>query len=358
MPCLASGLSASTMGEPVREPLISVILVSYNSCDWFPRCLESLRTQTIFARTEILIVDNASTDGSEQKAREITRDWSNVQVVQTGRNEGFCANNRGAEIARGKYLFIVNPDTWMEPDCLEKLYATAERERAAVVAATILEYEDNSVQAEGGTGFDFCGNWVTSTGRERPKELICPSNFWFISREVYRRVGMLDEEYFMYGEEMDLGWRVWISGERIIPELEARIHHRGAASVNPAGGTRVVEHRTSIQKRFYTNRNHLLFVAADCHSILLIMLLPSVVLIVFEGLATMAATRSWQVAWQSCFRAFSDFWRLRGHIQGQRKQNARFRKHGDFWMLRFFKFKFGRWTEMAGILRRGFPRIK
>ncbi len=346
------------MSETGNLPLVSVILVCYNSRDWLPKCLESLRTQTIFERTETIIVDNASPDGSEQKARELTVGWSRVQVLQTGGNLGFCANNRGAEVARGKYLFIVNPDTWLEPDCLERLYQTAEQHSAAVVGATILEYEDNTLQAEGGTGFDFCGNWVTSVGRHRPAELICPSNFWFVRRDVFLRVGMFDEEYFMYGEEMDLAWRIWISGERIVAGLTAKIHHRGAASVNPAGGTRVIENRTSVQKRFYTNRNHLLFIATNCRNILLLMLIPSAFLIMLEGLAVGLATRNWAQAKEASLRAFADFWRLRGHVRRQRRRIATFRRHGDFWMLRFFRLKFGRWDEFAGILKRGFPKIR
>jgi GT2 family glycosyltransferase len=162
----------------------------------------------------------------------------------------------------------------------------------------------------------------------------------------------------MYGEEMDLSWRIWIAGEQIVAAPKARIHHRGAVGVNPAGGTRIVENRTSIQKRFLANRNRLLFVAKNCQHLLLLMLLPCGFLTIVEGLLTLGMTRNWSLARQTCFDAIADCWRLRHHVMSQRRLIKSFRKHGDFWMLRFFRFGFGRWEEVERIVKAGFPRFK
>jgi len=88
------------------------------------------------------------------------------------------------------------------------------------------------------------------------------------------------------------------------------------------------------------------------------MLLPSIALVLLEGLAILLATRNWGVARDGSVRALKDFWRLRHHIRQQRRRIASFRQRGDFWMLRFFSWRFGRWGEIKGIFRRGFPKIK
>ena len=88
------------------------------------------------------------------------------------------------------------------------------------------------------------------------------------------------------------------------------------------------------------------------------MLIPCAAIVVIEGFATLAMTRKWSLAKATCFDALADFWRMRAHICDQRRRIASFRKHSDFWMLRFFRFGFGRWDEVAKILKSGFPRFR
>ena len=97
---------------PEGTVLVSIIIVCYNSCKWLSNCLASLQKQTYFQKSEVILVDNASKDGTEQLARELTANWSNARVIQTGDNLGFgVANNQGAEVSQGKYLYLLNPDT-------------------------------------------------------------------------------------------------------------------------------------------------------------------------------------------------------------------------------------------------------
>ncbi len=92
-----------------------MIIVCYNCRQWLPKCLDSLEKQTLFRQAEVILIDNASTDGTEDQARELTAGWSNAQVIQTGKNVGFDAANRGkVEQAAGKYVYLLNPDTWLE----------------------------------------------------------------------------------------------------------------------------------------------------------------------------------------------------------------------------------------------------
>jgi GT2 family glycosyltransferase len=309
----------------------------------------------MFGQSELILVDNASSDNSEELGRQLTTGWPNVQIIQTGRNLGFSGNNKGAEIARGKYLYLLNPDTWLEPDCLELFYEAVERDGAQGAGGTILEYDDNSLQARGSSGFDIFGNPVSPPLKRDPNPLFCIAGFYFINRTFFLELGMLDEKFFMYGEEMDLSWRIWLSGGRIIFVPKAKCHHRGAVAVNPEGGTKIVENRTSPQKRFLANRNFLLVIAKNCEHILLLMLVSCTALMLAEGLVTLLLTRKWQVTRQTCLEPLADFWRLRTHVRQERRRIRALRRHNDFWMLRFLRFGFGRWGEVSKILRIGFP---
>jgi GT2 family glycosyltransferase len=345
------------MKESSGTPLVSVILVCFNSSPWLTRCLASLRQQTLFDQTELVIVDNASADDSEGLARRLTEGWANARILQTGSNLGFSANNRGAEVARGQYLYLLNPDTWLEADCLERLYRTVEKENADGAGSTVLEYEDQTLQAKGSHGFDLFGNPVSPRFNRDPSPLFCIAGFYFINRERFLGLGMLDEEFFMYGEEMDLSWRIWLCGGRIVYVPGAKCHHRGAGAVNPEGGVKAVENRTSTQKRYLANRNFLLVLAKNCQHVLLVLLIPCALLIVAEGLATLCMTRSWSVFQTTCLGPFLGFWRLRGHVLEQRCRIKALRRRSDFWMFRFLRFGFGRREELVKVLRGGFPKF-
>jgi GT2 family glycosyltransferase len=355
---ISSNPHEKQMAPPDGAVLVSVIIVCYNSRQWLPNCLASLQKQTYFLRSEVILVDNASKDGTEQFARELTANWPNAHVIQTGDNVGFgVANNRGGEVSQGKYLYLLNPDTWLEADCLEQFFLTAERENAGCVGGLVLEYEDNTEQARGCVGFDLCGNGIEQHKNEIPERLFYVHGFFFINKDLYIRLGWLDEKFFMYGEEPDLSWRVWIAGDKIVPALTARVHHRGSASVNPAGGGKIIENRTSTNTRFLANRNSLLVIAKNSQHLLLLMLLPSAGIIVLEGLFVLLMTRNAAIAKRVSLDVFADCWRLRHHVLKERKRIRLFRRRGDFWMLRFFRLGFGRSYEIKAILKRGFPKF-
>ncbi len=354
------GLSVQfDVNEPSKSPLVSLIIVCHNDGKWLPRCLESVRQQTIFDRIEVIIADNASEDGSDQQAQRLIRSWPNARFLSTGGDNGFCVGaNRAASVASGTYLCMLNPDTWLETDFVENLLTTVGREHAGAGGPTILNYDDNSLQSECPAGFDFCGNLLLPRAGRRSNAPFSPGGFFFVRRDLFVNIGMLDEKLFMYCEEMDVAWRIWIAGERVVSVPGARIHHRGAVGVNPSEATVAAGNRTTLQKRFLANRNRLLVTAKNCQHLLLLMLVPCTLLILLEGLATWMMTRSWSLAKGTALDPLTDFWRLHGHVLEQRRRIASFRRHGDFWMLRFFRFGFGRWEEVVKISRSGFPRFK
>lgn len=333
--------------------------MTYNDGAWLPRCLESLQRQSIFGEIEVIIADNASTDGTTATAQKLLTGWQNGQFLQNGGNIGFGAgNNRGAAVARGKYLYFINSDTWFEPDCIEKLYQAAERDSAAAAGATILEYADDTLIAQGSDGFDCFGNPVSPSAGRPPKIIFCIAGFYFIRKEVFDRIGGFDEAYFMYGEELDISWRLWICGEKITPAFDAKVHHRGAVGVNPDGGIRPITNRTSEKKRYYANRNHLLTVAKNSGNVLLLLLFPASLLLAIEGFVTLLMTHNWAAFKKTYLHSLASFYHLWPHIRRERAKLSPHRRHGDLWLLCFFRFRFGRAHEVKQILKKGFPQLR
>lgn len=345
------------MHEP--EPLISVVILNYNGSRWIERCLESVKAQTIISQGETIVADNASTDGSDLLAERLLARWPNGLFIQHGANLGFCAgNNRAALQARGRYLLFLNNDTWLEPDCLEKLVAGVETAGASGGCPLVLNYHDHSFQSMGAFGFDIFGLPSTRDQRSEPLEVLMPEGCaYLIRRDVFTKLGGFDEVFFMFSDELDLSWRAWLSGHRLVAVPAARMHHRGAAQVNPAGELQPTEFRTSDTKRFYANRNALLVLLKNGRWVVLGMALLQLVLLGAEAIAALLLVRRWNFIRRAYVEAVADCWRLRGHIAERRREIAGVRKRGDVWMLRFLKARLNRWDEVQRIRREGVPKV-
>ena len=161
----------------------------------------------------------------------------------------------------------------------------------------------------------------------------------------------------MFADEFDLSWRVWISGRQAVAVPSAKLHHRGAAQVNPAGGGAAVEFRTSDTKRFYANRNSLLVLLKNAHHLLLLLVPLQLGLLVLEALAALALVRRWSFVKRAYWGAVADCWRLRGHILNERRRIRQFRRRGDLWMLRFLRCRLNRWDEIQRLCRFGVPKV-
>jgi GT2 family glycosyltransferase len=341
------------------SPLVSVVVLNYNGARWLERCLGSLREQTLFPQIEVIVADNLSNDGSDHLAAQLLNGWSNGVFIQHGQNLGYCAgNNRAAEAARGQYLFFLNNDTWLEPDCLETLLAETRRLGASVAAPLVLNYDDDSFQSLGAFGFDLFGLVSTRASSAQPREVLMPEGCaYLIERKLFEQLGGFDPEFFMFADECDLSWRVWISGHKAVAIPAARLHHRGAAQVNPQGGGKVVESRTSDNKRFYANRNNLLVVLKNAQHILLLLSLFQAALLLLEAVASVFLVRRWGFIKRAYWDAFHDCWRLRKHIRAERRRILAFRKRSDFWMLRFMRLRLNRWDELQRIRQFGLPKV-
>lgn len=349
--------SIERFGPISDDILASIVIVNYKSGVWLSKCLESIKAQTVFDQLETVIVDNESTEESSDGIRCLLSGLPSACLVRHSENLGFCeGNNSGAQIAAGKYLFFLNPDAWLEPDCIERLVTETEKNGAAASTPWVLNYDDNTHQDLGFFGFDIFGLVSPSSPRRETAEIFSASGCaCLMNAAAFKLAGMFDNEFFMYVEEVDVSWRIRIAGGKIIGVPAARAHHRGAVNVNPAGGKEVVEFRTSDKKRFYANRNHLLCLLKNCQHFLLLMVFPSLVLLFIEGLVGVILSRRWSFFKHTCLDVLAGCWRLRGHVLAERRYIRAHRKHGDFWMLKFFTFRLNRWGEFKHMLRLGLP---
>lgn len=340
-------------------PLVSVIIINYNGAPWLDRCLASLRGQTLSSELEIIVADNASPDRSYRLAKAILEDWPNGRVLEYGTNLGYSeGNNRAAQGARGEYLFFLNHDTWLEADCLERLLEEVRASGAKAATPLILDYLEGAVQSAGEGGFDVFGllsheaDWS-----ERREVFVATGCSLLIERELFRTLGGFDGQFFMYADEYDLCWRVWAAGGKVIVAPSAKLHHRGAAAVNPRGGQQVVGLRTSDTKRYYANRNSLLVLLKNCQHVLLALVPLQLLLLAAEAVAMTAMTRRWSHVRRAYLEALRDCWRLRRHILAERRRLRQLRQHGDLWMLRFLRVRLNRWGELRRFRRYGLPEV-
>lgn len=217
-------------------PTVSVILVNWNGRHLLGPCLEALRRQT-WPDFEVILVDNASSDGS---AAWVAEHYPEVRVVCNERNLGFAeGNNRGLAAARGEFIVLLNNDTEAEPDFLAALMAAARQdERIGAVAGVLVFAHRPEIVASAGMRMGWDGVALDRmVGRPRSALPPAPEEVFGASggAALYRRamldeVGFFHPEYFFYLEDADLAWRARLAGWRCCLAPRAVVRHIYSAS--------------------------------------------------------------------------------------------------------------------------------
>jgi len=263
------------------DPRVSIIILNYNGEPHLDACLGSLEAMT-FPRSEveILVADNASTDRSCTIVRE---GYPFATVLEHGENLGFSAgNNRAAERARGTYVAFLNNDTRVEPGWLEPLVEALDANADVVCAGSkVLSFDGSRVLYAGGeinfAGFGFqrgLGDARESHGSAAPAETLFATGCALLARrDAYLRTGGFDDDYFAYYEDVDLGWRWWVLGERVLYVPASVVYHKGDASFR---------HSPSEAKHFLWNRNVLYSMMKNYEDANLEVYLPAAILLTLE----------------------------------------------------------------------------
>lgn len=214
-------------------PTISVIVLNYNGLRHLRDCLSSLLSLDYPRdRLEILLVDNASSDGS---IAFIEESFPKVTLIRNPRNLGFAGgNNEGARTAQGEYIAFLNNDTRVDTYWLKELVRPCLEEKQVVCTGSrILSWSGDSIDFADaalnflGWGFQVGFGSTRLKDFEADKELlfVCGGGL-LIKREVYLSVGGFDEDYFAYFEDVDLGWRLWLMGYKIRLAARSIVYHR------------------------------------------------------------------------------------------------------------------------------------
>ncbi|MCX7973363.1 MAG: glycosyltransferase family 2 protein [Candidatus Aminicenantes bacterium] len=228
-----------------KKDFLSVIIINYNGRDYLKRTLSSLKKElaNLKLSSEIIIVDNASTDGSLSL---ISEEFSGIKLIPLSQNFGFArAANIGARASLGEYLLFLNHDVEILPNFFDKLIAFLSSHANYAVATPAVLNPDGSFQLS--FGFDlnlfsefflkyFAQRWFALRFRFRPQKMSRDIDWasgvaLLIRRQPFFEVGGFDERYFLYVEDADLGLRLRQAGYKIRYLPEARIiHHRGATA--------------------------------------------------------------------------------------------------------------------------------
>lgn len=245
---------------------ISVIIVNYHCAPMTIDCIRSVFEKTQGVACEVIVVDNASGDGSVELLRETFGEQ--IKVIASDTNLGFGkANNLGAQHASGKYLFLLNPDTILINDAISILSDYLKKHPDAGVAGGNLYARDMSPASSFCRSFDDLkserrrASWLYLIGSKAETKLrqklripMPMKEFNFTDREetvayifgadmmmprrVFEEVGGFDPDFFMYAEEEELTWRITQKGYRVVSVPQAKIIHL-------EGGTTCREHTFS-----------------------------------------------------------------------------------------------------------------
>lgn len=260
-------------------PTVSIIIPNYNGASYLRDCLASLRELDYpTERYEVIVVDNASTDDSIAVARQA---FPAVQVVVLPWNQGFAAAaNAGARTAGGEVLAFLNNDMRVAPDWLRALVAPLQAEtEVACTGGLILDWEGTRVDFAGGV-LNFYGHGfqpayglpraVVDLPSEPVPVLFACGGAMAIRRAVFQESGGFDPDYFAYMEDVDLGWRLWVLGYRVLFVPAAVAYHRGHAT-----GRRI----PWAQRRLLYERNALATIIKNYDEVNLARALPAALLL-------------------------------------------------------------------------------
>jgi len=230
-----------------EEIQLSIIIVTHNAKDFLRNCLKSVFEKIKNLSFEVLVVDNASSDGTFEMLKN---EFPQVKVIFSKENLGFAkANNLAIKEAKGKYIFLLNPDTILLDENFEKLIDFAQKNPDVGAIGPKVLNSDLTIQHQCKRGFPtpwnifcylsglakifpkskiFAGYLLTYLDTEKIQGVDSLSGCaMVVKREVIEKVGMMDEDYYLYGDDLDWCYRIKSAGWKVVYFPETKIIHYG-----------------------------------------------------------------------------------------------------------------------------------
>lgn len=259
---------------------LSAVIVNYNGFEYADKCVASIfasKTKNL----EVIVVDNGSVDGSQEKlSRKYGRYGKKFTLVELDRNYGPAkARNAGVAVAKGEFLAFLDNDTmvdesWAEEAIQEFLKSSG---TGAVQCKLLLSKERNKIdyvgEYLGQNGFLVqrarAGSMDTGKFNQRCEILAAKSAGMFIRKKVFEIAGGFDDDYFIYVEETDLGWRSWLSGYKVVYVPSSIVYHEFGTSSVILGKS-----KNNYNAKFHGCKNYILTLFKNLDSVSLVKILP------------------------------------------------------------------------------------
>ena len=235
----------------MTAPDVSVIVLNYNGRQWLKGCLDALAAQAGAPAFEVIVVDNASTDGSAEYVRT---HYPDVRVHDAGGNLGFSGgNNAGARLARGRLIAFLNNDTSAAPDWLQRLTSALDARPEFAFATSRIVFTDNpDVIDSAGDGYLFAGGAFKRGYGQRADDYAESREVFgacgcamLMKRELFEALGGFDPAFFIFYEDVDLSYRAQLLGGRCWYAADAVVRHAGSGTMG----------RQSFRAVYYGQRN-------------------------------------------------------------------------------------------------------
>ena len=262
-----------------ERPSVSIIIVNFNGKEFLRRCLTSLLT-TNYPNFEIIIVDNASTDGSVELIEKFFGSYSYIRVVKNSENLGHAEGcNVGAKVAKGKYLVFLDSDTEIKAggcinensECsyipenwlLELVKAMEGNGSIGIAQAKIVLAKDSRLLDYTCMAIDALGTWHATYGlkeddfKENFEILAASSGCCIVRKKVFEEVGGFDSDYFIYDDDTDFSLRTRLLGYKVVLVPSAVMVHRGGVlrGINPRTVYHSAKNRVCTMLKNYELRN-------------------------------------------------------------------------------------------------------
>ncbi len=313
----------------MKSPLVSCIVLTYNSEKYLKLCLTALQ-KISYKNVEILLVDNLSSDSTLSIAKKFS---SKVKIIQNSQNNGYAGGHTlGIQKAKGKYIFLMNPDTTVSSDFLEPLVEKMESDGKVAACQPLVFLSDKSkrINLTGKVthflGFDWLRDYQRSDIPESGEILSFSGSGVLLRADAIKKVGGLDHNYFMYYEDSDLGWRLRMQSYILWYCADSIVFHDYKFVPDE-------NYQAMDQKLFWAERNRLYTIFKNYETSTLIMLIPILLFMEF-GLLVFFTAKGWLGI---KLRSYSSLWSSRKELITSRTEVQKNRKLNDREVIKDFK---------------------
>ena len=250
---------------------VLIIIIVHNGAEYLGDCFSSLSKITYpKGNFKILVIDNGSNDSSVD---HIKKNWTEITLIENRENLGFAqANNIGMQYGiknNFDHVYLLNQDTVVEPNFLEEAVKLAESNPkiGAVQSKLLLYHNQGKINSIGNEihflGFAFAGGYQQPDFAMEPKDITYPAGASVLIKiSALKDIGLFNSEFFMYHEDVDLGWRLWLMGYKVMLAPQSIVYHK-------------YEFSRSIKKYYYMERNRYLTILQNYRFLTLLLISPA-----------------------------------------------------------------------------------